>query len=182
MCSSVLEKHCFRRGRRVMFNIHRSLAVILCFSSLAAFAQAATHVRTQASRSSEGIARAASALHVKIEGGSIRLVAYSGDRISYVVRSIPAASDQPTTTELPQYRVASYVRGATSWLVATPRTEPANLRSIEFLVRVPMKVKSVALDTSGGDVTVHGVGGRVSIVSGGGQPQSACGLVQNVEP
>lgn len=151
-----------------MSNIHRSLALILCLSCVAVFAQPATHGRTQTSRSSEGSARAASALHVKTEGGSIRLESYSGDRISYLIRSIPAASDQAITSELPQYKVASYVRGATSWLVATPRTESRNRGSIEFLVRVPMKVKSVALDTSGGDVTVHGVGGRVSIVSGGG--------------
>jgi len=150
-----------------MSKLRRSLAVLVCLFSFAAFAQQ-TRGHIQTPQKTEGRARAASALHVKIEGGSIRLEGYSGDRISYLVRAVAPPSGQDSTRELPQYKVAKYVRGSTSWLVATPRAESSNLRSIEFVVRVPQRVKSVALDTSGGDVTVHGVGGRVSIVSGGG--------------
>jgi DUF4097 and DUF4098 domain-containing protein YvlB len=142
------------------------LAALLCFVP---FAMAQPSVRhDQGSPASEGSAPAAAALHVKIEGGSIRLEGYSGKRISYLVRSIDPAPLHRGPNDLPKYRVASYVRGGTSWLVATPRSEISNLRSIEFVVRVPLRVRSVDLDTSGGDVNVYAVGGRVSIVSGGG--------------
>jgi len=142
------------------------LAALLCFVP---FAMAQPSVRHgQSSQASEGSAPATAALHVKIEGGSIRLEGYSGKRISYLVRSIDPAPLHRGPNDLPKYRVASYVRGGASWLVATPRSEISSLRSIEFVVRLPQKVRSVDLDTSGGDVNVYAVGGRVSIVSGGG--------------
>jgi len=143
------------------------LAALLCFATLAVAQQTERHSH-RSSQSSEGSAPAAAALHVKIEGGSIRLEGYSGHRISYLVHSIDSAPLHRVPDDLPQYKVASYVRGATSWLVATPRSESANIRAIEFVVRVPQRVRSVDLDTSGGDVNVHNVRGRVSIVSGGG--------------
>jgi DUF4097 and DUF4098 domain-containing protein YvlB len=142
------------------------LAALLCFVPSAMAQPSVRH--DQSSQASEGSAPAAAALHVKIEGGSIRLEGYSGKRISYLVRSIDPAPLHRGPNDLPNYRVASYVRGGTSWLVATPRSEISSLRSIEFVVRVPQKVRSVDLETSGGDVNVSAVGGRVSIVSGGG--------------
>jgi DUF4097 and DUF4098 domain-containing protein YvlB len=151
-----------------MLRTRQCLALLLCLSSLAAFAEQETRKNNQSRLSSEGSVPGSAALHVKIEGGSIRLEGYSGDRISYLVRSISPASPHRSEQDLPQYKIASYVRGTTSWLVATPRNERSGLRAIEFLVRVPQRVRSVNLDTSGGDVNVHNVGGRVSIVSGGG--------------
>jgi hypothetical protein len=151
-----------------MSKTRHSLALLLYLLALTAFAEQKTPKNKQSLPSSEGSVPGSAALHVKIEGGSIRLEGYSGDRISYLVRSISPASPHRSEEGLPQYKVASYVRGTTSWLVATPQNERSRLRAIEFIVRVPQRVRSVSLDTSGGDVNVHNVGGRVSIVSGGG--------------
>ena len=148
----------------------RSLVALGCFSSLIALAQQAGPAH-QPSRRFEGAVPSAPALHVKIEGGSIRLEGYSGNRISYQVRSLPPRTLNGTQPDMPLYKVATYKRGDTSWLVATRQNEKLSPRSIELVVRVPREVKSVSLDTSGGDVSVDGVNGRVHVSTGGGHLQ-----------
>jgi len=150
-----------------MSKIGHFLAALLCLATFTVAQETVRHGH-RSSPSSKGSAPAAAALHVKIEGGSIRLEGYSGHRISYLVHSIDPAPPHRGPDNPPQYKVASYARGATSWLVATPRSQSSGIRAIEFVVRVPQRVRSVDLETSGGDVDVHNVGGRVSIVSGGG--------------
>ena len=108
-----------------------------------------------------------SALHVKIEGGSIRLEGYSGDRISYQVRSLPSKILDRKQPDMPRYKVAAYTRGGASWLVATPQKDQSGARAIELVVRVPRSLQFVALDTSGGDVSVAGVDGRLEVTTGG---------------
>ena len=144
--------------------------VLICFSSLFALAQRAGRDHQDLSHL-EGEVPRASALHVKIEGGSIQLEGYSGSRISYQVRSIPARALDDTHPDAPRYKLATYKRGVTSWLVATRQSENLSLRSIELVVRVPRAVRSVSLDTSGGDVSVQGVDARVQVSTGGGHLQ-----------
>lgn len=120
---------------------------------------------------SEGAVPSASQLHVQIEGGSIRLEGNSGDRISYLVRHSDPSNARNRSLPAPLYKLASYTRGSTSWLVATPQARESNLRSIELVVGVPHKVEFVELETSGGDVSVQGVTARVKVVTGGGHLQ-----------
>lgn len=143
-----------------------SVAALFCSFSLIAFAQQAR--REQKPSQLKGEVPGASALHVKIEGGSIRLEGYSGNRISYQVHSVPSKGINRTQPDAPLYKVATYKRGDASWLVATRRNEKLNSRSIELVVQVPREVQSVSLDTSGGDVSVQGVYGRVQVSTGGG--------------
>src|SRR5262249_10496374 len=111
MSSSVVLHHAFRGARRAMSRKSQSLVALLCLVTFAV-AQPARRQGYQSSPASEGSAPAAAALHVKIEGGSIRLEGYSGDRISYLVRSISPTSPDRSKPDLPQYKVASYVRGS----------------------------------------------------------------------
>jgi len=144
-----------------------SLAVLISFLSLSAFAQQADR-NHQGSRHLQGEVPGASELHVKIEGGSILLQGYSGTRISYQVRSLPPKNLNRTQPDIPQYKVATYKRGEASWLVATRQNEKLSPRSIELVVRVPGEVQSVSLDTSGGDVSVQDVDARIQVSTGGG--------------
>ena len=147
-----------------------SLAALFCLSNLIAFAQ-------QPGRDDrkldylKGEVPGASALHVKIDGGSLRLEGYSGDRISYQVLSVPSKTLNRTQPDISLYKVATYKRGDASWLVATPQKDQLNPRSIELAVRVPRQIQSVSLDTSGGDVSVRDVSGRVDVSTGGGHLQ-----------
>jgi DUF4097 and DUF4098 domain-containing protein YvlB len=144
-----------------------SLATLLFVSSLVTFAQQSE--RQKRANQLEGAVPHAQALHVKIEGGSIRLEGYSGDRIAYQVHhSDSSNSVRATAPDVPLYKVAIYRQGSTSWLVASPQSEPISIRPIELVVRVPRELQSVALETSGGDVSVHDVGGRVEVQTGGG--------------
>jgi hypothetical protein len=146
-----------------------SLTALFCLSTLIAFAQQ-TGRGDHASRQFEGAGAvsSASALHVTIEGGSIRLEGYSGSRISYQVRSVPQKNINRSQPDVPLYKVASYKRGDASWLVATRQNGKLSPSSIELVVRVPREVQSVSLDTSGGDVSVQGVDARVQVSTGGG--------------
>src|SRR5262252_407102 len=128
---------------------------IFCLCPLIGFAQQAS--RQQKSNQLKGEIPRASALHVKIEGGSIRLEGYSGNRISYQVRSLPPKTLNHIQPDMPLYKVATYKRGDTSWLVATRQSEKLSSRSIELVVQVPREIQSVSLNTSGGDVSIQGV-------------------------
>ncbi|SRR5579871_498891 len=147
-----------------------SLAALFCFPRLIAFAQ-------QPGRDDrkldylKGEVPGASALHVKIDGGSLRLEGYSGNRISYQVLSVPSKTLNRTQPDVSLYKVATYKRGDTSWLVATRQKDQLSPKSIELVVRVPRQIHSVSLDTSGGDVSVRGVSGRVDVSTGGGHLQ-----------
>lgn len=116
----------------------------------------------------EGTAPRARALHVKIEGGSIRLESYSGDQITYQIHHSDSSAVHATAQGLPLYKIATYRQGVTSWLVASPNDGQSGIRPIELIVRVPREVQSVRLETSGGDVSVHDVTGQVAVQTGGG--------------
>jgi DUF4097 and DUF4098 domain-containing protein YvlB len=148
------------------------LATVLCLPSWLASAQQAEHNDHQWVNQSEGEVPSAATLQVKVEGGSIRLEGHSGDQISYLVRrSASAQALNRTTPENPLFKIATYVRGTTSWLVARPQNDESSLSTMELLVRVPRKIQYVELYTSGGDVSVHGVSSRLKVVSGGGHLQ-----------
>lgn len=144
-----------------------SLAALFCFSCVIAIAQQPVR-NDQLTDQLKGIVPGSSALHVKIEGGSIRLEGYSGDGISYQVRSLPSRILNQMQPDVPLYKVATYKRGGASWLVASPQKDHSGARSIELVVRVPRSLPFVSLDTSGGDVTVGGVAGRLEVKAGGG--------------
>lgn len=147
-----------------------TLAALFCSSILITFAQQASR-NDQTASQLKGEVPGASALHVKIEGGSIRLEGYSGNRISYQVLSVPSKTLNRSQPEVSLYKVATYKRGDTSWLVATRQKDQLSPKSIELVVRVPRQIHSVSLDTSGGDVSVQGVSGRVDVSTGGGHLQ-----------
>ena len=144
------------------------LVALFCFSSVIALAQQVPG-NDQTLDQLKGDVPGSSALHVKIEGGSIRLEGYSGDRISYQVRSLPSRILNRKQPDVPLYKVATYVRGGASWLVAIPQKDQSGARAIELVVRVPRSLPFVALDTSGGDVSVGGVDGRLEVTTGGGR-------------
>jgi hypothetical protein len=144
------------------------LAALFCFSGVIALAQQAAG-NNQPPDQLKGDVPGSSALHVKIEGESIRLEGYSGDRISYQVRSLPSRILNRKQPDVPLYKVAAYVRGGASWLVATPQKDQSGARAIELVVRVPRSLPFVALNTTGGDVTVRGVDGRLEVTTGGGR-------------
>lgn len=147
-------------------------ATVLCLSISFAFAQQTKQDSRQWVNQSEGEVPSASTLQVKVEGGSIRLEGHFGDQISYLVRrSAGSQALNRTVPEKPLFKVATYVRGTTSWLVARPQNHRPILSSIELVVRVPRNIQVVELHTSGGDVSVQGVSARLKIVTGGGRLQ-----------
>ena len=148
------------------------LVTLLCLTtSLASAQQNVREVHKQVNES-EGVVPGARKLRVRIDGGAIRLEGTSGDRISYLIRH--KASDHLVDlgrTDAPLYRLTAYTRGDTSWLVAIQRDGTPGHRLSELLVRVPRAVRYVKLETSGGDVSLQGVAGRVEIQTGGGRVQ-----------
>jgi len=147
-------------------------ATVLCLPTQFASAQQTEHGGHQWLSQAEGEVPSASTLQVKVEGGSIRLEGHSGDQISYLVRR-PATAQAlyRTMPEQPLFKIATYVRGTTSWLVARPKNDESSPSSMELVVRVPRKIQVVELHTSGGDVSVQGVSARLKVVTGGGHLQ-----------
>jgi len=144
-----------------------AFAAFLCLSPSLTFTQ--QNAPDTQPNQFEGVAPRAQELHVKLGGGAIRLEGYSGERIAYLFRQASSSRSPDRPTEgVTLYKVAAYKKGTTSWLVATPASDDSAVQSIELVVRVPREVHSVALETSGGDVTVHDVSSRVELISGGG--------------
>lgn len=109
-------------------------------------------------------------LRVKLEAGSVRVEGggpQSG--VSYVIhRRAYTSSEQKARREFETYKVETYVRGDTAFMVAQSRGGPMRECAGDFVIRVPRNMELAKIETDGGSVTVTGIAGRAEIESGGG--------------
>ncbi|MBS1851817.1 MAG: DUF4097 family beta strand repeat protein [Acidobacteria bacterium] len=117
---------------------------------------------------STGSLAAARNLRVQVDVGSVRVEGGAGS-ISYVFRNrVNEASEEKARRILDSYKVSTYVRGDTAWVVGEWQGGRAHRFSGEFVINVPRELDSVEIETQGGNVTASNLGGRVDAQSGGG--------------
>ena len=108
-------------------------------------------------------------LRVKLEAGSVRVEGGSQSGISYVIhRRAYTSSEQKARREFETYKVETYLRGDTAFIVAQSRGGRNRECGGDFAIRVPRNMELAKIETDGGSVTTTGIAGRAEIESGGG--------------
>ncbi len=117
-----------------------------------------------------GSLSAARILRVKVDVGSVKINGGSQQSIDYTIRNHSySGSEQKARHEFENYKISTYVRGDTAWIVADWEGGGHPHRfSGEFTVSVPRDMEEVKVETDGGSVATTGISGRVSAESGGG--------------
>jgi DUF4097 and DUF4098 domain-containing protein YvlB len=107
-------------------------------------------------------------LRVKVDVGSVRVEGGS-QKISYVIRNHAyTSSEENARQQFDAYKVSTYVRGDTAWVVADWQGGRPHQFSGEFVVSVPRAMDAIKVETDGGSVSASGIAGRVDSQSGGG--------------
>jgi hypothetical protein len=107
-------------------------------------------------------------LRVKVEVGNVRVEGGS-DSVSYVIRNRAYTdSESKARKEFDSYKVSTYVRGDTAWVVAEWDGGSPRKFAADFLIKVPRNTEAVKVETDGGNASANGFAGRLDAESGGG--------------
>src|SRR5215472_7434744 len=108
-------------------------------------------------------------LHIKVEVGAVRVEGGSSQGITYVIRNRSyESSEDRARREFEQYKISSYTRGDTGWIVGDWQGGRPHKFSSEVTVSVPRDMEWVKIETEGGNIVSAGISGRVEAQSGGG--------------
>src|SRR5207247_1348427 len=112
---------------------------------------------------------AAKNLHVKVDVGTVRVQGGSQSTINYVIHNPSySGSEDKARREFDSYKISTYVRGDTAWIVGDWQGGRSHRFSSDFSIDVPRNMDWVKVETDGGSVTTTGISGRVDATSGGG--------------
>lgn len=106
-------------------------------------------------------------LRVKVDMGSV--VVHGGDQqaINYVLHTKYGNSNQDELRR--QYKVSSYVKGDTAWIVGNWQGGHIRHFGGEFSVTVPRDMALVRVESGGGGIEITGITGRAEMETGGGK-------------
>lgn len=108
-------------------------------------------------------------LRVKVDMGSVVVHGGQQQGMSYVVHTRSyTSSEQDARRQFESFKVSTYVRGDTAWIVGDWQGRRPHKFSGEFSINVPRDTGLVKIETAGGNVDTTGVAGRVEAESGGG--------------
>ena len=108
-------------------------------------------------------------LHIKVDVGAVHVQGGSSQGITYVVRnkSYESSEDQ-ARRQFDSYKISSYVRGDTAWIVGEWEQGRPHKFSSDVTVNVPRDMELVKIETDGGEIVTTGISGRLEAESGGG--------------
>jgi len=108
-------------------------------------------------------------LHVKVEIGAVKIQGGQVQGINYVIRnkSYESAEDR-ARRQFEQYKISTYTRGDTAWIVGQWENGSPRKFSSEVTVNVPRDIESVKIESDGGEVVTTGISGRLEAETGGG--------------
>jgi hypothetical protein len=108
-------------------------------------------------------------LHIKVEVGTVRVQGGSSQGINYVIRNKSyEGSEDRARRQFDSYKISSYVRGDTAWIVGEWEEGRPHKFSSDVTVNVPREMDLVKIETEGGEVVTTGISGRLEAESGGG--------------
>jgi DUF4097 and DUF4098 domain-containing protein YvlB len=108
-------------------------------------------------------------LHIKVEAGAVRVEGGSNQGISYVIRNKSyESSEDRARRQFESYKISSYVRGDTAWIVGEWEGGSPHKFSSDVSVTVPRNMELVKIETEGGEVVTTGISGRLEAQTGGG--------------
>ena len=107
-------------------------------------------------------------LHIKVEIGTVRVQGGS-QGISYVIRNKSyEGSEDRARRQFESYKISSYVRGDTAWIMGEWEGGHPHKFSSDVTVTVPRDMDLVKIETEGGEIVTTGIAGRLEAESGGG--------------
>jgi len=108
-------------------------------------------------------------LRIQLEAGGVEVEGGSAPGISYVIRNRSyEPSEERAREQLQAYKVSSYVRGDTAFIVGQWEGGRPHKFSSDLKVTVPRNLDLAKIETGGGVISVKGITGRVDGQSGGG--------------
>src|SRR3954447_7350915 len=107
-------------------------------------------------------------LHIKVEVGTVRVQGGS-QGIAYVIHNKSyEGSEERARKQFESYKISSYVRGDTAWIVGEWEAGRPHKFSSDVTVTVPRDIDLVKIETEGGEIVTTGISGRLEAESGGG--------------
>ena len=108
-------------------------------------------------------------LHIKVQVGAVHVQGGSSQGITYVIRnkSYESSEDQ-ARKQFDSYKISSYIRGDTAWIVGEWEAGRPHKFSADITVNVPREMDLVKIETEGGAIVTTGISGRLEAQSGGG--------------
>jgi hypothetical protein len=120
-----------------------------------------------------GTLAAARNVRVKVDMGAVVVRGGTQTGISYVLHgrsfSSDHSSDRDARRQMGGFKISSYVKGDTAWIVGEWEGGRPHRFSGEFAIDIPRDTDSLRIETGGGGVEATGVAGRVDIETGGGK-------------
>src|SRR5579864_1258283 len=108
-------------------------------------------------------------LRVKVEVGAVRVQGGSSQGITYVIRNRSnESSEDRARRQFEEYKISSYTKGDTAWIVGEWQGGHQHRFSSEVTVSVPRDMELVKIETDGGEIVTTGISGRLEGESGGG--------------
>lgn len=141
---------------------------LLCVLAALAPEALAQEPNSGSSQAMSGTLAAARNLRVKLDMGSVVVHGGQQQGITYVVHSHSYSSERDARRQS-GFKINSYVKGDTAWIVAEWDGGRPRKFSGEFVIDIPRDTALVKIETGGGGVEATGIAGRVEIESGGGK-------------
>ncbi len=145
-------------------------AAILTVLPLVAFAQ--QNIRQENGKwvqEFNGTVAAAPNVRVKLDLGSVQIEGANQSSITYSVQNRSyGGSEEKARHDFGAYKVSSYVKGDTAWIVGEWSGGPAHNFSSDVVIHVPRNTAAAKIETRGGNVRVTNFDGQVDAASGGG--------------
>lgn len=108
-------------------------------------------------------------LHVRVEVGAVHVQGGTAQGIDYVIRNKSyEPSEDRARKQLESYKISTYTRGDTAWIVGHWEGRSPHRFSSDVTVNVPRDMEAVKIETEGGAIVTTGISGRVDAESGGG--------------
>jgi DUF4097 and DUF4098 domain-containing protein YvlB len=109
-------------------------------------------------------------VRVKLDIGSVQLVGASQSTITYsVLNHSYSGSEDKARQEFSSYKITSYVKGDTAWIVGEwSGSGNTHNFSSDFVIHVPRETAEAKIETRGGNITAKDFAGKIDAVSGGG--------------
>jgi hypothetical protein len=108
-------------------------------------------------------------LRIKLEVGAVRVAGGASQGISYVIRNkSQESSEERARRQFDSYKISSYVRGDTAWIVGEWEGGRSHRFSSDVTVSVPRAIDLVKIETEGGEIVATGISGRLEAETGGG--------------
>jgi hypothetical protein len=108
-------------------------------------------------------------LRIKVAFGTVKVQGSSVPGISYVIRNKSyESSEERARREFESYKLSTYTRADTAWIVGEWQSGREQKFSSEVTVSVPRDMELVKIETEGGAVVATGISGRLEAASAGG--------------